>query len=75
MNLNKTTRTICGILSIAAFFALLGVAGTYDKVEQVKYNMPDAIYYRIKSELGSRCTDKAITDTYLLNKKYYDTGR
>lgn len=73
MNLNQTTRTLCSIIGVCAMICILGVAGNSDRVEQVKYNMPDEAYHTIKSELGNKCSDRQITEIYLANKKYYDS--
>ncbi len=73
MNLNQTTRTLCSIIGVCAMICILGVAGNSDRVEQVKYNMPDEAYHYIISSLGGNCSDSDITETYLSNKKYYDS--
>lgn len=71
--LNKTSRTLCSILGVLAMICILGVAGNFDRIEQVKYNIPNEVYHYIKSSLGKKCSDRQITEIYLSNKKYYDS--
>ncbi len=73
MDLNKTSRTLCSILGVLAMICILGVAGNCDRIEQIKYSMPDNAYHTIKSELGNKCSDQQVTEIYLANKKYYDS--
>lgn len=73
MDLNKTAKTLCGILLIAAFFALYSWASSKDYEGVVLYNMPQEAYEQIYLELGDGCLDKDIVEIYMKNKKYYDS--
>lgn len=73
MDLNKTAKTLCGILIIAAFFALYFWASSKDYQGVVLYNMPQEAYEQIYLELGDGCSDQDIVDEYMSNKKHYDS--
>ena len=65
LNLNKTSKMAIGLVIT---LALLGFAGTADRVEEVIYNMPDAAYHEIKSKLsedGVEATDYQIANYYI----------
>lgn len=72
MDLNKTTKTLCGILFIAAFFALYSWASNKDYEGVVLYNMPQEVYEHIYLKLGNGCSDQDIVDEYMSNKKHYE---
>lgn len=73
MDLNKTTKKLCIVIAVAAFFALMAWASTEDYKETVLYNMPQEAYEQIYLELGHGCTDRQVIDKYISNKEYYDS--
>lgn len=73
MKPNKTIRSLFTILGVCAVIYILGLAGAADRVEQIKYNMPDVVYHAIRSEIGEGCSDEQITEAYLSNKNHYDS--
>lgn len=73
MDLNKTTKRLCGVISITAFFALFAWASNEDYKETVLTSMPQGVYEQIYAELGHGCTDRQIIGKYMSNQKYYDS--
>ncbi|MCM0717375.1 hypothetical protein NBH15_03705 [Parabacteroides sp. W1-Q-101] len=61
-----------GILFISVFFALLGMAGHSDYIDDVYYSIPDAAFEEIALKLGDRATRSEIVDEYMDSRAYYD---
>lgn len=74
MNFNRLTKQIIAFIAgFIAFLLLIGVAGNFDRTEQIVYNMPQEAYEEVYLKLGSGCTDSQIAKEYLSNKSYYDS--
>lgn len=67
-----TKQCIVGVAAVFGFFALMGVAGTFDYAEQVCLSMPEEVYYTILDTLGDNASTVAVADEYMNNKEYYD---
>lgn len=72
MDLNKTSKVLCIILTVVGAFAMLGIAGRQDYNQEVLYTMPQEAYEQIVLTLGDDATDTDIVRTYMNNKQYYD---
>lgn len=73
MDLNRTTKALCAILGLCAFFAVFCWASQKDYEETVIYSMPQEAYEQIYIELGHGCADEEIIEKYMSNKKHYDS--
>ncbi len=72
MDLNKTSKVLCIILTVIGAFAMLGIAGRQDYNQEVLYTMPQEAYEQIVLILGDDATDTDIVRTYMNDKQYYD---
>lgn len=61
-----------GILFVVVFFAILGMAGHSDYIDDVYYSIPDAAFEEIALKLGDRATRSEIVDEYMDGRTYYD---
>lgn len=68
-----TKKLIVGLLAVAGFITIMGVAGSYDYAEQVIYTMSDTVYQAVKKNLGEGASCIDIANEYMNNREYYDT--
>ena len=61
-----------GILFVVVFFAVLGMAGHSDYIDEVYYSIPDAAFEEIYLKLGERATRSEIVDEYMDSRAHYD---
>lgn len=55
------------------FLAALGIAGNYDRAEEVISGMPAEAYQAITAKLGASASIIDIADEYLKNREEYDS--
>ena len=63
-------KAIKGILGTAAFLAVLFIAGTADRTNEIVYTMPQEAYEEIKGKLtahGEEPSDREIAEYYMEN--------
>lgn len=60
-----------GILFVVVFFAILGMAGHSDYIDEVYYSIPDAAFEDIALKLGDHATRQEVVKEYRDNKDYY----
>lgn len=63
-------KVLKGILGAVAFFAVLFLAGTADRTNEIIYNMPGETYEEIKCKLtveGEEPSDREIAEYYVEN--------
>jgi hypothetical protein len=61
-----------GLLFVVVFFAILGMAGHSDYIDEVYYSIPDAAFEEIALKLGDHATRSEIVDEYMDGRAYYD---
>lgn len=66
-------QCLVSVFAIAAFIGVMGVAGSYEYADQIVYNMPEHVYYRILDTLGDDCSNKAVAAEYMSKKEFYDS--
>lgn len=63
-------KVLKGILGAVAFFAVLFLAGTADRTNEIIYTMPGETYEEIKCKLtveGEEPSDREIAEFYIEN--------
>lgn len=64
-------KIILALVSIIAFFWVLGIAGHYDMCSEIAYNLNDEIYDEIARKIGTR-NDIKVAEYYLENIEDYE---
>lgn len=64
------TKTILALILITL---MIGIAGSYDRAEEILESVPTELYRQIRTDLGGTPSELQIADHYLANKKKYDS--
>lgn len=64
-------RTI--IIGFFLFLVLLGIAGSYDRAEEILCEVPYELYQEIINEMGGDPSEVKIAEYYLDNKTRFDS--
>ena len=63
------------ILVSILIFILIGIAGKYERAEEIVHNMPESTYQKVASRVGSEATEIQIAEEYMNNRSIYDSHK
>lgn len=68
-----TKKLIIGIVGFIGLCLMTGIAGNYERADEVILNMSQTAYEAVTAKLGKNASTVDIADEYLKNKGYYDS--
>lgn len=68
-----TSELLKALLGIVAFIAVIGFAGSFERSEEIIYNMSQEAYDEIIEKLGDDASMKSIAKEYQLHQEFYDS--
>ncbi len=61
------------IIMLLAIIAIIGIAGSYDRAEEILESVSPELYQQLRTDLGGTPFEVEIANHYLANKKKYDS--